>query len=496
MENKKIGKVFSASIIYAITGILEKCFSFFLLPLYTRYLTTEDYGITDLSRTFLNVMIYIAAFSLFASVSRNYVEYKDEPEKLKRFYGTITSFVLLSCIVFFIVLTIFRKHLSEYVFSGVAYYPVILLTLTTLLFQCQFDIYSRILRSQQKANKVSVLHLIWFVFRIILTIYLVVIKRIGANGVLIATLAADMAYTLYFWIDMLSSGQMVICIDGKLLKEALLYSIPIMPHNLSTHFISLISKVLIGNASGTLSSLGVYSVASNFRTISDSIHNYINQAYSPWMFEQLHKNEIDYRLEIRNVVRLLVSVSVFLLTGIALFSQDYITLFLTKSYEQAKYYAVLLVIVYIIKTAYYFYVAILFYYKEASSKIFIATLSSSMVNLLLSVYLIPKWNVVGSIIADMIAMIIRVGIVVVMANKFDRIGLEIKDFIISYSISFFVIGLGMFPSLYLKLEGFHLLYFAYRVILMIIYFSILLFYNKTELKKYKLFSKIINKFNK
>lgn len=493
MGNKKINKVLGASVIYAATGILEKCFSFFLMPLYTHYLTTGDYGLTDLSRSFLTVMVYLAAFSLYSAVSRNYVEYKDEPDKLKRFYGTITVFVFLSSLFFFVLLTMFRELLSQHVFTGTAYYPIILFTLTTLIFQCQFNIYSTVLRSQQKAKKVSILHLVWFLFRICLTIFLVVIKHWGARGVLFATLAADTAYTIYFWIDMLSSGQMLICFDGELLKEALIYSIPIMPHNLSTNIVNLISRVLIGNIGGSISDVGIYAVASNFGNLSDTIHNYINQAYSPWMFEQLHDKQFEMRKEIKKIVRLLISVTGFILTGIALFSQDYITLFLHKSYEQAKLYSVLTVIVFLIKTSYYYYVTILFYYKKASSKIFIATLGSSLLNLFLSAFMIPKWNVIGSIAADMIAMIIRVGIVIIMTNQFDRNGLELKVFFQNFLLNFTVITIGMFPTFYYRLEGFHLSDFLFRTGLMIIYFLYLLFHNREIMTKSSLISKVITR---
>ncbi len=485
---KKTTKVFASSIIYAATGILEKCFSFFLLPIYTRYLTTVDYGITDLSRSFLDVMIFVAALSLYSAVNRYYVEYKSEPEKLKRFYGTITLFVLISCLCIFVLLSIFRDSLSVHIFSGIDYYPNILLILLTLIFQCQFSIYGTILRSQQKAKKVSILHLCVFFIRVGLTIFLVVVQKWGATGVLLATLIVDIAYTIFFWVDLLSTGQMVFCLDTVLLKEALSYSIPIIPHNLSTHAVNFISKVLIGNAGGTLADVGIFAIASNFRTVTDTFHTYVNQAYTPWMFEQLHEGkEIDYS-EVQKITKLLISATGLILTGVALFSQDYITLFLAKSYEQAKYYAFLVVIVYVIKTAYYYYVTILFYYKEASSKIFIATISSSLINLFLSTIFIPKWNVIGSISADIIAMIIRGGIVIILANRYDKKTLRLKDFLVNLFCNIAVICVGMFPLFYFHLEGFHIKYFFFRCVLAILYFLFLLQQNKDLLKSYNIFS--------
>ena len=155
-------KVVLNSIIYSASGLLIKCFSFFLLPLYTAYLTTEDYGITSIAGSFIRTTEFIVAFSLFSAVLRFFVDLKDEPEKLKRFYGTVVTFVFISGAVFFALFTLFRGALSKYVFQGIDYYPVILICLVSLVFNCQQTVYGNILKSQQKAAKSSILGIAYF----------------------------------------------------------------------------------------------------------------------------------------------------------------------------------------------------------------------------------------------------------------------------------------------------------------------------------------------
>ena len=62
-------RVLINSVIYSCCGILQKCFSFFLLPLYTAYLTTEDYGlILNIIDTMpmANVILVIAVLCMIA----------------------------------------------------------------------------------------------------------------------------------------------------------------------------------------------------------------------------------------------------------------------------------------------------------------------------------------------------------------------------------------------------------------------------------------------
>ena len=131
MSDTSSKKVVANSIIYSISGLLLKCFSLFLLPLYTSYLTTEDYGITSVATSFAATMGYVVSLSLFSAVVRFYVDLKDDPKKLSRFYGTVVVFSLLSSFLWGCVMTIFREPISHYIFSGVDYYPVILICFAT-----------------------------------------------------------------------------------------------------------------------------------------------------------------------------------------------------------------------------------------------------------------------------------------------------------------------------------------------------------------------------
>lgn len=465
-------KVILNSIVYTISGLLMKCFSFFLLPLYTAYLSKEDYGVTSIANSFSTTMSFVVAFSLYSAIMRFYVDLKSDEEKLKRFYGTIITFVLLSGFFFAGLMTLFRNPLSKYVFSGTDFYPVILVCLVALIFNCQHTIYENILRSQQKALKCSVLSVAYFLVTVALNILFVVGFRFGALGVLLATMIASLLYTLFFFADMLYHHTVTFCLDFSLLKEALKYSLPILPHNLATHIAQLISKVLIGGTA-TLASLGLYTVATQFSLIADTVQTYVHNAYNPWLFEKLNERDDAYKASIRSIVRMLCGAIGLLFIGISLFAQDYILLFLDPHYADAWRYVPLAVLVFAIKTMYYFYVSVLFYYKSASRILFLSSVSSSLVNILLSAFMIPRWGAYGSIGADALAMLVRVLIVVIISRRFEDIGLRIGDFICNFVVLVAFILVAMLPS-YLRSDNvFSFLNFAYKALITVVYAGML-----------------------
>ena len=480
MSVKSSQRVLMNSVIYTLSGLLQKCFALVLLPLYTTHLTASEYGVQSIANSFINTMSFIVSFSLFSAILRFYVDLKNDKDKLKRFYGSISLFVFLSGIVFGVFLTIFREPLSKYVFSGIDYYPVILVSLISLVFTCQHTIYDRILRSQQKAMKASVFSLIYFFTSVFLNILFVVVFKMGAVGVLTATLISCLLYTLYFVIEMLINGTIQFCLDWSLLKEALKYSIPIMPHNLSTHIAQLVSKLFI-SGSTSIADLGLYTVAVQFGHMADTIQNYVNAAYGPWLYENLKEREEGYKKLIRRTVKMIIAVIGLFFLGIALFAQDYILLFINASYATSWRYVPWIVTVYSVKTIYYFYVNILFYHKEASRKLFIATVSGSILDICLAALLIPHFGVYGSLIAEGIAMLLRVSIVVLMSRRFEHIGLRIRDFVLNFIIVMVFMVSGFALSYFVYGDQFSIVNFLYKVLIILIYCAFVFFGYRKEL---------------
>ncbi len=474
-------KVLSNSIIYTLGGVITKCFAFFLLPLYTAYLTPEDYGITSIVATFLNISSFVVSFSLFAAVLRLYVDYKDDASKLRLFYGTLFIFILICSVVFFLLLYVSKKLLTDFVFIGIDFYPIVLVCLVAMIFNCTHTFFDTILRSQQKAKKATVLSILYFFLNAGFSVLFVVPLQLGALGIVLAILLAGMIYTIYMTIEMAYKKLITFRFDYQILKSSLKYSIPIIPHNLSPHIAMMVSKVLISSRCSP-ALLGIYTVATQFGSLADTVQIYVNQAYGPWLFEKLNDHE-DSRYEIRSVSKLLAKLigGVFIL--ITFFAHDYIVLLVDHKYVSAWLYVPAVIMVFAVKTTYYFYVNVLFYYKKAARVLFIATLTGSLACVILAFLLIPPIGLYGAILADGLAMVIQVAIIFKISLKYDDVGLKIHDFINNILVVslFFIIGL--LPSFFFYNDVFSIYNLLYKIVVSAIYLGIVLMCYKSKIKE-------------
>ena len=435
-------KVYKNSAIYTACNFLTKGLNFLLLPLYTTFLATGDYGITGIVDSFTGVMCYLAIFSVQAAVMRFYIDYKDSEAQLARYVGTLFFFSLLSTIAWSLLIAALNPILMPVLFSGINFAPTMIIALVGLAFSNVGMVYQQFLRAMENAKLSAVFSVGNVVLTALLTVIFIVPLGLGANGVLLASCIDSIVFFTVAVIHLRHEGMISFCIDWRILQSVLKYSIPLLPHNLSTSIASLVSAVLI-NGAGSLSAMGVYNLASKFGVVCDTLQSSVNTAYQPWLFRKLHEKDGDYKAEIASFTETLLWVFAAVFVAVGLFIQDVILLALPDSYAEAWPLVPLIIIVYSIKTIYYFYIGILFYCKEASRFIFVATLSSSCLNVALSFPLIGLLGAYGSILADGLSMLLRVSLIVWMSRKYEDVGYKIWTFVRTTLIVVAVMAIGL-----------------------------------------------------
>lgn len=478
MKMSGIGKVLENSFLYTFSSILVKAIGFLLLPVYTLFLTPDDYGVVNLINSFIQVATFIVAFSLYSAVIRFYADYKDDKEKVKRFYGTVIIFVFISAIVFACLGLLFNELLISWFFIGISFYPVVLIALLTLIFVSLHTSHQNILQGMQQGRKLTIINLLLFMLQVCLNLFLIVTLKLGAVGVLLATLIVNIGYSFYIVYDLKNNNMVAFCIDRKILIDALKYSIPILPHNISTNIAGFASRVFI-NHSVSLASVGLYGIASQFGMLIDTVQASVNKAFAPWFYNMMNANKEESKKDVVTLAQFLLILYSLLFMIIGLFSQEIIILMTTEKYIMAWTVIPIFVMAFSIKSIYYFYVNILFYHKDASRKIFIATITGSIINIYIAFVLTPKYGIYGAAVAFLIAKVIVVVIVVVMSKRCEDIGYKITDMLKIIIPGLLFMGIGLYFSYTIYIVAFSWLNLFYKVSILTAYLIYIYLTNKS-----------------
>ena len=180
----KKNNVLVNSFLYTFSSLLVKAMTFFLLPVYTKFLSPNDYGTVNLINSFIHVATFIVSFSLYNAIIRFYADYKNDKEKLKIFFGTIIIFIFFSGIVFSLLGIIFKEILLL-VFKDIPFYPVVLIAILTLLFSSLHTAHQNMLQGMQQGKKLTIVNLIVFANQVCLNLVFIWFFKLEATGVLL-----------------------------------------------------------------------------------------------------------------------------------------------------------------------------------------------------------------------------------------------------------------------------------------------------------------------
>ena len=101
-----------ASIWYTICGIIIKCMAFITLPIFTRLLTTEEYGLSTIySSTAAIVIIFVSLQLPYGSLSTAMIKYK---HKRDRYLSSVCGICIVLTLIYFMICIIAKKPMETY----------------------------------------------------------------------------------------------------------------------------------------------------------------------------------------------------------------------------------------------------------------------------------------------------------------------------------------------------------------------------------------------
>ena len=405
----KLPKLVQNSAIYSIITILQRGISFFLLPLYTAFLTPADYGVMNIVTTVTSLLSLFFLLGLTGAASRFYFQHKDDEQYIKELWGTILTFVIINSIILGSIFMLFHKYLIDPIVGNIPFYPYFILGIATTIVSPLYLFFQNYLQTKQQGIKYGINLLSNFLIQTGLIILFVAGFKMGVLGVLLAQLITAFLFFIYVLIAFVPKVKLGI--NRAILKPAFKYSLPLVPHLLAGWSTGLIDRLLI-NGMKNESETGLYSVGNQFGSVTSSLTNAVNMAYSPWFMESYEAKRFNDITKAGSAVILLYCSVAFL---ISLFCPEVLKIMVTEQFRSVWNIIPLLSFACVLNGLYFLFVNTLFLQK--TKYIFVITLTSLLVNLGLNLLLIPKFSYVGSAIACFVAYLMKSFVAMILSRR-------------------------------------------------------------------------------
>ncbi len=439
MINKSSQKIFNNSLLYSIGMIFSKAVGFFLVPIYTYCIPTDEYGVATTVATFVSTFGIVVMLSLRAAMIRFYNQYDEEEKPV--FIGTIVSFVTLNAIVICTLLCVLNHLYVPWLFDGIAFYPIVFLGVLSLGFESIYLVYQSLLQAKQDGKNYSKNSIVYLLFHAVSVVIFVAILNMGGLGMVLSTFVTNTCFALYGIISMRFHGYMKFALDKQMLKYSLKYSIPILPHNLATNLNTYSTKTIINSFLGYAVS-GIYSLASQFSTIFALVQSSVNLAFRPWFVEQMESGE-EGRKQIKHMSCMIMALFAFCALGISLFSKELVIIMSEQSYASAWKMIPFFILTQLVAFIYFSHVQTLMYNLKKSKYTFICSSSSVIVNIVVSVCLVKYLGVYAILIAQFVSQTVMAMLAVLMGNSAEKVDFGLKRMVFFILETAVLMGAGM-----------------------------------------------------
>lgn len=374
MSKKK--ELMKNTIIIFMGKVCTQLISFLLLPLYTSYLLTEEYGFVDLVTTYVTLIVPIITMELEMSVFRYLVDCrKDEKEKKKIFSNNFI--ILLASLALFIVLYLVVTCFWKFDYCYLILFDIIICTFSGNFLQ--------ITRGVGRTLDYAISCIITGVTTILLNILLIVVFKLGAFGMITSMALANGLGAVYLFIR-LKMWQYIDFKkkDKKLIKEMYKYSIPLVPNGISWWIVNVSDRSIITAVLGTAAN-GIYAVSNKFPTILSSLLGIFNLSWSE--SAALHVNSPDrdqFFSEVSNTVTKL-----FTCLGVGMIScmPFVFPILINKNYNDAYNYIPILILGSVFNVIICLYSA-LYIAKKMTKQVATTSIIGAIINIIINVVLI------------------------------------------------------------------------------------------------------------
>ena len=303
MENTSREKsLFKNTAIISIGTICTKLITFFLLPLYTGVLSTDQYGVIDLLNTLIILLIPIVTFQVEQAVFRELIENRNnEFEKGKIISSGIYS-VLFQCLIFSLIYIVFSIFINNQ-FSLILLLCLISNILSSLLLQ--------ISRGLGNNLNYSIASFVGAVLTIGFSIIFLLIFKLNVFGVLFATIIGYLSMTLYLYISLnLHRYLSFKNFSKESVKRMWKYSLPLIPNAISWWIVSSSDKLIVSTFLG-LTMNGILAAASKFSNIYIVLYNIFNLSITESISLHIDDKDINefFNKVFSNVLNLFICIS-------------------------------------------------------------------------------------------------------------------------------------------------------------------------------------------
>lgn len=371
-----------AGLWFTICNFLQKGISFITVPIFTRLLTTEEYGLYSVYTSWHSIMTIFATLQLSYYVfNKGLVKYENDRDEFVVSIQSLSGVITLALMVLYVP---FKDFI--YIKTGM---PTVLMLcmIVQIFFEPPVAYWTSRKRFEYDYRSVLIVTLGIAVTNPLFGIILIK-SHLFENAALARVFSISLVTAVagcVFAINIIKRGRKVI--SRKYWLYALAFNIPLIPHFLSSTILNQADRIMIERMT-TKTNAALYSVAYSAAMVCNLFAQAIQQAFLPWLYQKMSKKEYG---KIPAIINVFLIFMLAILTMIICFAPEIIWILGSSKYAEAIW-----VIPPVCGSVFFIFMQNFFanveYYFEKTKVIALASVGVAMLNIALNYIFINKYG--------------------------------------------------------------------------------------------------------
>lgn len=377
-------KEVKASLAYTVCNIIQRSINFFTLPVFTRLMTTDEFGKVTLYTSWRALLeLFITLNLAYGSFDTALVKFQGHR---KEYISSVNILCTFLCVIFLSIYFLFRPF-----FDGLFRLPSIFVVFMVIDSLFGNAILMWIAEKKYDFNyqitvKVSLLQ------TFLSTSLAVILVVFGTNKVFDKIFGNTIIVILFGGaLFLYSLFQARPIVKMEYIKYALSFNIPLIGYYLSQVVFNQSDRIMISWLTND-SNTAIYGVGYQLAFVLHTIINSVNGAYVPWIYRKiLNKEEIENE-HVATGIALIISI---LLLGLIFVAPEVLFVFAGKKYLTAIWVVPPVAISVLLLLYTHFFLNVEFYYEK--KKLLVAyTVGAAIINIVLNYIFIPYYGFIAA----------------------------------------------------------------------------------------------------
>ncbi len=294
-----------ASIWFVISGLMKDVIDVLATPVFTRILTTEQYGYYNVYNSWYLIVKIVFTLCLYSEVF-NVGLVRFEKER-NQFISASLGFVTSLVGTWFLVYLLFFEKINRII--GLPWYLIVLMFAHVLMF-VPYYFWLRRERFVYHYKNIVIVSLMYVVLQPALAIIAILYCDLSIDpgyARIIAAVGIQIIIGIALYISIMWSGRSYF--DKRIWKYSLKTGVELVPFSLSKVVLNQSDRIMINFFWGS-GETAIYSVSHSAAFVLQAVTEALNGAFVPWFYRRLRVNTYDGIKNVINGLILLVAVCV------------------------------------------------------------------------------------------------------------------------------------------------------------------------------------------